>query len=158
MAQGRVERNLFSHFFKIKIPDGHQRTFKWYKQEDGCADKMPFSLAFCADHLNMFWHFVRMMEFHDLGKMPKHVEMVPTKCQPKMGRTKCQPKKVQTKCQPFRWHFVRRHFVLAPGKCTNHGFSQGCATCCSLAAGLQGNEEMEGEWGNGDRGEMGIER
>ena len=29
-------------------------------------------------------------DFHDSDKMPKHVEMVQTKCQPKLGRTKCQ--------------------------------------------------------------------
>ena len=31
-----------------------------------------FWLAFCRDHLNVFWNFAQIMEFHHSDKMPKH--------------------------------------------------------------------------------------
>ena len=54
--------------------------------------------------------------FHGSDKMPKHVEMVRTKCQPKIGTDKMPTtEKVRTKCQPLvgilsSWHFVRLAF------------------------------------------------
>ena len=56
--------------------------------------------------------------FHDSDKMPKHVEMVRTKCQPKSwsGQNANHRQKSRTKCQPrlafcpvgilSGWHFV----------------------------------------------------
>ena len=85
-----------------------------------------FWLAFCPDHLNMFWHFVRIMKmliqivltwfswFRQNTKICwDGPDKMPTK---NLGRTKCQPQiKVRTKCQPLvgimsGWHFVRLAF------------------------------------------------
>ena len=97
-------------------------------------DKMPTGhnanqrLAFCPEHLNMFWHFFQIMKiifqitFHKMWfswfrQNAKTCwdgpDKMPTK---KLGRTKCQPqKKIRTKCQPLvgimsGWHFVRLAF------------------------------------------------
>ena len=45
--------------------------------------------------------------FHDSDKMPKHVEMVQTKCQPKIGTDK-MPTTINSpdKMPTFDWHFV----------------------------------------------------
>ena len=53
--------------------------------------------------------------FHGSNKMPKHLEMVPTKCQPKLGTEKMpttikRPGKMLT----FGWHFVRLAFCPHP--------------------------------------------
>ena len=49
--------------------------------------------------------------FHDSDKMPKHVEMVRTKCQPKIGTDKMPTtKKSQDKISTSSWHFVRLAF------------------------------------------------
>ena len=54
--------------------------------------------------------------FHDSDNMPKHVEMVRTKCQPKIGMDKMptpekSPDKMPTKVGiSSGWHFVRLAF------------------------------------------------
>ena len=50
--------------------------------------------------------------FHDSDKMPKHVEMVRTKCQPKIGTDK-MPTTIKNldKMPIFGWHFVRTSMV-----------------------------------------------
>ena len=49
--------------------------------------------------------------FHSSDKMPKHVEMVRTKCQPKIGTDK-MPTTIKSpdKMPTFGWHFVRLAF------------------------------------------------
>ena len=49
--------------------------------------------------------------FHGSDKMPKHVEMVQTKCQPKIGTDK-MPTTIKSpdKMQTFGWYFVRLAF------------------------------------------------
>ena len=49
--------------------------------------------------------------FHGSDKMPKHVEMVRTKCQPKIGTDK-MPTTIKSpdKMPTFGWHFVRLAF------------------------------------------------
>ena len=47
--------------------------------------------------------------FHDSDNMPKHVEMVRTKCQPKIGTDKMP---TTIKSPDEIWHFVRLAFCL----------------------------------------------
>ena len=49
--------------------------------------------------------------FHGSDKMPKHLEMVRTKCQPKIGTDK-MPTTIKSpdKMPTFGWHFVRLAF------------------------------------------------
>ena len=51
--------------------------------------------------------------FHDSDNMPKHVEMVRTKCQPKIGMDK-MPTTIKSwgKMPTIGWHFVRLAFCL----------------------------------------------
>ena len=52
--------------------------------------------------------------FHDSDKMPKHVEMVQTKCQPKIGTDKMPTTiKVWTICQPFVGILSAHRWIVA---------------------------------------------
>ena len=61
--------------------------------------------------------------FHGSDKMPKHVEMVRTKCQPKIGTDKMPTTIKKSKMPTFDWHFVRLAFrphTLTGSRDNNH--------------------------------------